>query len=296
MLAAAAAQAAPPASNAQRQEADRLVLEAKKLSDAGKHDEAIARFRAAEAVLPRALHDCNIGLAYAKLRLPAASLLHLESCRARASERLPDWVDMRIARTREELARSGHAPLDIQSEPSGARVTVSSLGADCPFVAPRRVWVPVGEVEVVATVAGLGEERRRIDVRGEQAVRLELQKPVVADARPSPAPVAATPLVEAPTIAAIEVKQTPPRDTRRARRVAGAILVGVGVAFLVAGMAANLVAALDTKPDAERYPEGNAFQSRLNTFHLERDLAIAGYSVGGAAALAGVATLVSTRF
>jgi tetratricopeptide (TPR) repeat protein len=327
LLATAALTRAQAQAPTARQQADALVREGKAAADAGRLLDAITAFHRAEALLPRAIHDCNIGLAYARLERWPQALLFLESCRARTTEGLRDWVPPRIAEAERKLAAGSFAPIEVTATPAGARVTASSL--DETFTAPRRVWLPFGETHLTASAAGYVDEKRTVAItsRAPQTIDLALHPPPVATVEPPataarPAETTATRPVEttaAPpatppvrdAAAAPEAGRVATRpiawsdvvikvDAERARRNsflrAGITLLVGGVAQLIVGLGLHLHAVLSIKPAAEQLPPGDAFNAQLDKFRGERDAAIASYVVGSAAAVTGVALLATVRF
>lgn len=165
--------------------ADALVAEGARLGGEGRLEEAILRFKAAEARFPRALHDCNIGLAYARLgRLPQAHWF-LSRCRHRATAPLPDWVGPRLETTLSQLRAGPYAPVRIETSPQSAAVTISTFAPDETVTPPADVWLPQA-MEVVLTARAADDA-----ARGEARVRLPSPAPtrVLVEVRPSsPAP------------------------------------------------------------------------------------------------------------
>lgn len=209
-------------------EADRLTIDGAKLAEAGRFDEAIASFRRAEALAPRAINDCNIGLAYARSDRPAHAHFFLRRCRARAPEALPSWVDARMQKLDAALRAGSFAPVDLVVTPAGATVTIASFLPDDLASVSSPVWLPSGAHDVIAARPGFVALTRSVAIDGKvpQTVRLEL------DAEPSAA--AAAPAASArPDL----VKPFSPPPQRRSPLVlAGAITGGVGVALAGAGV------------------------------------------------------------
>lgn len=189
--------------------ADALVAEGARLGGEGRLEEAILRFKAAEARFPRALHDCNIGLAYARLgRLPQAHWF-LSRCQRRATEPLPEWVAPRLETTLSQLRAGPYAPVRIETSPQPAPVTISTFAPDESVSPPADVWLPQA-TEVVLTAhaahdAAGGEARVRLPSPAPTRVLVEVRAsdPVPAPASaPSPASLPApVPTPEAPFLA-----------------------------------------------------------------------------------------------
>jgi hypothetical protein len=229
--------------------ADALVAEGARLGGEGRLEEAILRFKAAEAAMPRALHDCNIGLAYARLgRLPQGHFF-LTRCQRRTTDPLPDWVTPRIETTLAQLRAGPYAPVRIETAPAPAPVTISVFAPDETVDPPADVWLPQG-VEVLLTIGPPGPDR------GEARVRLV-----------SPAPTRV--LVERPTRPMTGPVTTPPEPVAvaAAPRVAPAeradwpwwLAAGGGLAIagggLVLGSAAGLAADARAADSAGRYDD-----------------------------------------
>jgi hypothetical protein len=185
--------------------ADALVTEGARLGGEGRLEEAILRFKAAEARFPRALHDCNVGLAYARLgRLPQAHWF-LSRCQRRATEPLPEWVAPRLETTLSQLRAGPYAPVRLETSPQSAPVTISTFAPDESVDPPADVWLPQA-TEVVLTARAADDA-----ARGEARVRLPSPAPTrvlveVRASNPASAPVPASlpapvPTPEAPFLA-----------------------------------------------------------------------------------------------
>jgi hypothetical protein len=166
------------------QSADRLVNEGIELADHGAYEDAIAKFRAAEEVLPRALNDCNIGLAYARLEKPAEAWFYLQRCKARKPEPDPPWLAARLEKARAALDGGRFAPVDLTAEPADTRVVAAAfLPDDLTAVTP--VWLPLGRWELVATRPDGVTEARTLTLETGGPAKMHV---VVADPTPPPAP------------------------------------------------------------------------------------------------------------
>ena len=136
-----------------RREADRLVEEGAAFGRERRWDDAIARFEAADALFPRAIHACNIGLVHARTGRPERALMHLAACQARTTEPLPPWVERRVAQTRAALVKGQYAPLELVAGTPGVQVTVLHFGAAV-FTPPVTVWLPFGDHRLHAVAPG----------------------------------------------------------------------------------------------------------------------------------------------
>jgi hypothetical protein len=93
-------------------QADDLVIAGQQLATAGKFDDAIAAFHAADSLRPSAIHDCLIGLAELRAgRLDAADR-ELASCRHRstADDPLPEWLPAEERRLADQRAAAQPKP------------------------------------------------------------------------------------------------------------------------------------------------------------------------------------------
>ncbi len=285
-----------------RADADRLMNEGMALGRAGNNLEAIRRFRAAEALLPRFQDDCNIGLAWARLQQWARAELYLSRCRERAVaeravDQLPAWVNERLREADAALGQAGWARVEVASDPAGAKVVASAFGVDDPFVAPRTVWLPPGAQDVLATLDGRRPERVTFTVEPgvARAVRVTLRaNPPPVATTPPPVEKAASPPAHpaAPTSAA--GKSLGERVGRRRLVVAGALTLAAGVALLAGALTANLLAQgpRSAIPNAEIDVD---YQRDLAALHSYRAAAITLYVVGGAAAATGLALVIAGR-
>ena len=286
-----AALATEPASEPRvepRQEADRLVREGAALGEEGRWDEAIARFKEAEELWPRALHDCNIGLAQARAGRPHLSLFHLERCERRETGALPAWVGTRQREALARLSRGAFAPVELRvvaaeggEVVAGAELTMSALGGET-VLAPAKVWLPLGEHSIVARAPGRVETSRALTVttrdRAIVEVALVLEPVVVAPVvvAPVPEPVVVAPVVTAPV---------PPRDEGSNTAAGGAIGVG-GAALAVGGILYGVAA--QTGDDASELPPGDDFDDKLAAFELERGFSYGLLGLGAVAVAVGV--------
>ena len=268
-----------------------LVEEGARLGGAGRFDEAIDRFRQAEAILPRAIHDCNIGLAFARSGRPAQANFFLTRCRARATDALPAWVDARLATLAETLQSGSFAQVTIAVEPVGAAVVAEGFLPDDLASAPSPIWLPFGDHELVASRPGMTADRERVtvDTRDPRMVRLALAPPPVT----LPVDTATAQTATPPTTRSASAA---PRAIRRRREgpdhTWAWITTGTGVAILGGGAAMHVVASR-TRSRAEELPAGAAFDDELEQFQGERFAAVALYATG--AIVTGIGVFLFTR-
>src|SRR5262245_36916970 len=86
--------------------ADDLVVAGQARATAGRFEEAIAKFREADAVRPSALHSCLIGLAYLRAGRLDEAEREFAACRRRSSARdpVPDWLPAEERRLADQRA------------------------------------------------------------------------------------------------------------------------------------------------------------------------------------------------
>jgi hypothetical protein len=242
-----------------RGEADRLAREGKALGDAGNNAEAIVRFKAADALVPNAAYDWNIGLAYARMERWSHALLYIERYRTRANAPLPAFVEQRHKRTVEQARAAGYAEVRLVSDPAGARVTISTLGADEPLIAPRTIWLPPGSAEVIAESPGLAPRRENLVVERGKPMTVELAlRATVAEPRPEPQPEPkVTPPPPKVTPPPIVTPETPPAREPAVHRSSRALQLGLGIGIPLGVLAvgAAVAAALLARP-TDLYEQG----------------------------------------
>lgn len=279
-----------------RAAADRLVIEGKKLGDAGRVMEAIERFKAAEARYPRAIHGCNIGLAYAQLKSFPQALLFLEQCRSRATGPLPGWVEARFQKTLETLRAGGYSAVEIITDPPGAEVHVVGFARDESFVAPRTVWLSSGEAELSVSREGYVSERRTLKLTAQtQRLEVKLQRvpepvrPPPDEPKPIPTPTPPVAVVPPPSLT-----PPPPAHGRPALKIAGGVLLGVGVVVAGVGWVPGFIAQRDAAKLATAQPTVENQQAYTRQKHRTQDIIYPTvFAVGGAVALTGVGILVA---
>jgi tetratricopeptide (TPR) repeat protein len=133
-------------------QADDLILAGQQLATAGKFDDAIAAFHAADALRPSALHDCLIGLAELRAGRLDAAEREFAACRSRAtaSDPVPEWLpaeeqklaDQRVAAqpkpvpTTPKRARRSRVPTLLIA--GGAGLAVAGAAIHLAIVRPAR--------------------------------------------------------------------------------------------------------------------------------------------------------------
>jgi len=220
--------------------ANSLVEEGNALGAAGKLEEAIKKFKAAEEILPRALHDCNIGLASVHLQEWIAAHYHLTRCRKRwtsADGEQPSWLESNLEGVETQLSAGTFARLEIASEPVGAAISV-----DGNRLVETSMWVVKGAHQLEATKPGFKKARMTVTLTsGERRTIVVPLAEVTPPPKAKPAP-AKEPKPEG-SIAALTT-EAPPRRDKRSWLIAGVATTTVGVgaaalAFLFRGRASD---------------------------------------------------------
>ena len=125
-------------------EARELVIEGAKLGEAGNLDGAIDRFRAAEAIFPRPIHACNIGLSFSRKKQWAPALTYLTRCKQNAKRKLPGWVAPHIRDAKRKVKRAKLIKVIIDTSASDLRVRPEGVYGDDHFTTPLTLWQSPG--------------------------------------------------------------------------------------------------------------------------------------------------------
>ncbi len=185
-----------------------LNKEGTTLAEQGRFDDAIARFKAAEVLLPRYQHHCNIGIAYQDSnRLPQAYRF-LQSCVARAGKNASAAVKARLASVEASLKGPTWAVLVVK----GSAVRVSLAPAfDEPWVVDGQRRFPLAPGPVDLSIASLSGATwtRRVDVTAGQETVVDVGTGSVPLLPPASEPQGQTPVSEPPPVV-VEPGAVPP--------------------------------------------------------------------------------------
>lgn len=266
-----------------RAAADALVVEGNKLGRAGELDAALAKFKEAFHLVPRAFYACNIGLAYARKEEWARAHYYLALCRSRwdTDEKRPleSWVSQRVDEAVAKLQAGAYAPVRVEVQPAGATIQVSAFSADEPVTAGALFWLPFGHHRLTVTMAGYREKVVEVELsdRSEKSVAVTLEA-----------------IREDAVDPVVSREAAVPAQPSRGRRSSAVpwIVAGAGGALLVAGGVSHVIA-LGTKSDAEELPPGDAFEDKRSAFRTQRKVAIALYGAG--AITAGIGLFLALR-
>ncbi len=289
------------------QQASALVEEAAALGRKGQLAEAIATFKRAEALHPRAIHVCNIGLAYVRLNRWPQAQFFLSACRERWSQEqtspIDEWVNKRLREAIGKLSAGDFAPITVKSSPAGAAIESSSFLPDETFRGPRIVWLPTGKTELKASLSGYLQDTRSIIV--EKGVAQEIAFVLTPEPIEEPTPNgddtkvgsehdgkgqkgdAEVAELDTPTESSsqgttsslVSSPMPPPRSTSP---VWPWIATATGVALIGAGAFVHN-SALEAKHEAERYPVGDDFDTWNDRFSTRRTATLALYGLGAGA-------------
>jgi hypothetical protein len=318
--AADAAPAAPSAELSPRERADAHLREAATAGQAGDWDAAISAFRKAEALFPRAIHDCNIGLSFMRSGRPHMAWTYLGRCQVRATDALPPWVDTMRRDALTQMRSGAFAPVEITATPPSLYVSVDALPDETfvPTASPGAalgtlvLWLPHGAHTLRFGAPDHVPDVRSLDVEGRETTRLSVAlartpAPQVSTPERVPAGTKASPSdvlgggtarpgggVSDATIVGLDA---PPASASsgpdRSPSLTSWLVLGTGVALLGSGLVARAAAA-DTaaEPTRLRIPETDPrFDDITARYELQNTLWIALALTGGIMTAAG-ATLM----
>jgi hypothetical protein len=264
-----------PASTSASELAERGRLLAQawlKSHDANKLTEATALFKQSLALADDPKVECDLGLALFYLGQPARAQARMTRCLPRLAAANPDRV-VRYREVEPEIAAAvarDHVPIDIVTTPPDAVISIDTFPDDETLIAPTRVWLPVGRHTL----------RAQLDGRADATWSTEVTE---ADARdPAPRSWRAT-LRPATT-------PTSPARPRRSRTPAYVTLGAAGA--LLAGGAVVHVLGRDVRSELATL-SGDAYDDKLDTWHLYQRSTIGLYAAGAIAA--GVGTWLWLR-
>lgn len=191
-LTAALCLAGSAAADDKKARADALVKEGAALGQAGKLAEAIEKFQEAEALFPRAMHHCNIGLTYKRMSRPAEAHFFMARCRRRARKsrtRLPGWVGNVIRKLVKTLEAGDFGRVTLQIRPAAAEKVIRTFLPREVVEEATRVWLPVGEHRLDATSTGHEAAQREFEVTrgGKNTLTLTLTRTQTPTTKQTPA-------------------------------------------------------------------------------------------------------------
>ena len=253
-------------SRASADTAAQLQASGEELAKSGRFGEAIAKFKEADKLEPRATFACLIALAYTRKENWPQAELYLSLCheRARSGEKLPDWVPLADQQIKDRLQGAGVVAVTIRVVPANAvaTLTVSSFAPDEKF-GPRTIYLPPGTHAIVAHAAGHDDVKQVIEIKtGAQPMEVVID----LDAKP--------------------VVVAPVGPTRGGKLlVAGAIVAGAGmVSYAVFGFAWSKERSIS---DSDPTNDGD-YTKYYDLYTVTRISTIALWSVGAGLAIGGL--------
>lgn len=232
-----------------------LNKEGTKLAEQGKHADAIERFKAAEVLLPRYQHHCNIGIAYQDSgKLPQA-LLFLQSCVARAGKNASPASKTRLATLETKLKGAPWGTLVVTGEQ--LRVAIAPWADEEWVVDGQRAFVlEPGPVSLLVKRRDGTTWTQPASVETGTTITVALTPPppppiaVVTPPEKKPEPVKALPPPPKPE----PVKLVAPVETP-SRSLTPWIVAGSGAALLVLGTITYFVASSQVTSFPSTAPE-----------------------------------------
>ena len=266
VIAALIATSASASAETPEERAATLVTEGEALGKLGRFDEALARFHEAERVAPNPIHDCYIAVGFARQGKFAHARFYLERCKARANKPEPvSWYATALATVLEGSADYGRVEVQVSLEGVGS-ATATSIAIrnypDLPLESGAVVWLPPGSYVIDFARDGFVSTSKTVELssRGSRVARA--------------------------TLVAERVERTKKRPTL------AYINIGVATAAL-AGAIAMHVRASGIRDRAGETRDPDQFASDLDSFRMNRNIALSLYAVSAVAA--GAATYLLLR-
>ncbi len=286
------------------EDAKKLATEATALARSGDFADAIAKFKAADALAPSAANDCNIALAYVKLasgeKLATNAAWHradlfLQRCKRRwvrdKTTPLPGWVGTGHENVIAELKTGNFAAVSVTATPPAATIKGSAYGLGETLSAPVTLWLPFGDRSLTASSTGYTDLEKSISVedRISKIVVLTLIK-TGTETGGSNEPVTGGTVGDTPhnrqdgdgATGSLEAAKESPNVDEGSSNRRGRYVIGGGVAAFAVGAVFHALA-LGKKGDAEELGEGPAFDDASSTFSTYRAATIGFYAIGAAA-------------
>ncbi|MCA2981018.1 MAG: hypothetical protein INH41_16640 [Myxococcaceae bacterium] len=264
------------------------------LAEQGRFDEAIERFKAAEALLPRYQHHCNIGIAYQDSgRLPQA-LRFLQSCVARAGKNASPASRTRLATLEARLTGAPWGRLIVEG--AQLRVAIAPWADEEWVVDGQRTFVlEAGATTLLARRRDGTTFTRAVTVTPGTSLTVSLEAPpAAAPVTPPPSPTAAPlavatpdrpsatepPAPRAEPTSAVTTPSAPPVPSRP---VAPWLLAGAGAVLVIIGAVAYALAAPQTSTFPASTPEAG-----LSGYRALVVTTYSGWGLGGVALVGGL--------
>ncbi|HEY1814735.1 MAG TPA: hypothetical protein VGG74_20450 [Kofleriaceae bacterium] len=268
---------------------DQLRASGEKLAKQGLYSEAIAAFKAADKLVPRATNWCLIGLAYTRRELWPQAEIAIERCHrlAAVDDPLPSWLAALETQLASRLAAADVAAVDIAVEPAGtpAELTVSSFAPDETFHA-RVIHLPFGHQVISATAPGYVRTDVAIDVVDRKPLHVVVK--LIGAEHAEPLPPAPPPVVVTPPAAVVVARAPEPTPPQQPTSLAPWLVMGAGAGVAIAG---GIVEATWFKTAHDHLAQATTtseYAQWSNAFDTRRDVVIGCYALGAVAVGVGV--------
>ena len=250
---------------------EELEARGEQLAKQNDYTQAIATFKQADALQPRAAHACMIGLAYMRRELWPQAELFLALCEKRAAptDQPPAWIDEAEHQLAQKLSAARIPAVTITVTPANvdAKLTVSTFEPDEAF-APQTIHLAPGMHVVQVTAPGYLPQRRDVEVHPAQPTTLDFKLVPIAVATPPTPPTPPTP-------------ETPSHLGRYVPWIVG----GVGVATLGIGLIYDLAVLGPARDRLASAPNAQIYDASKDDFSSKQH-ATEGILAGGVVALA----------
>lgn len=214
-----------------------------------KLEEAAALFKQSLAITDSPLVECDLGLALHYLGHTARAQARLARCLPRLTAADPAQV-ARYQPVADEVAAAARATLvalELDSEPGGAVVSISSFPADETVQVPAVVWLAPGEHTLIARAPG------RVDARWTVALGVDAVGRPARTWRPTLA------------VAPVVMPDRPAPARSRRSRTPAYVALGAGGLLLAGGVTVHLLSR-DVRADLAA-SSGAAYDRLLPTWH-----------------------------
>jgi hypothetical protein len=250
--------------------ADDLVTEGQALARQGRIGDALAKFREADQLEPRAVHSCLLGLAYLRGGALGNAEISFATCHRRAgTETLPPWVAKEEADLAQKLTSSELGTISLTVSPSITELAVPALLDGAWFPVTTTLHIPAGSHRIAARQSDGSEVSTVVEVKARENSTTELP--------PAPTP----PKTEPSSPARVEV--SPPARPSPLPK----IVLAVGGASVVAGVLVHALAVRPAYNDLDRAMTGDEYDQKLPAYELRRNVTVALYGVGAVALITG---------
>jgi tetratricopeptide (TPR) repeat protein len=284
LAAAPSASAAPPESGASgaeelRHEAKARFQAGAAAYQAGRFDEAIQLFQAADRLVPSPVLSFNVARSYDGLNESSRALaFYREYLRRAPSPGNGDAVRRRISEIESALTASGEPLLSVLSQPTGASVSIDGRPSG---VTPLSLSVPAGAHHLVVTQPGYEIQAQDLTLVAARAAEL------IVRLQPSAAPASAAPRASSEHAAPVDAAARPSAARLRSRFYpwTWVTLGASGAAWLAAG--GFELARRSAESDARAAKTQIAYEGHYNAMEGRQSTARVLAVIGGALSVTG---------